>query len=116
MKLFFYKARIESVYDGDTLSATIDVGFGLSINVKIRLAEVNTPEIRGVDKETKKKGLEARDFVRNLCLNQEVFINTVKKDKYGRYLAEIWHIENNKKSEKSLSELLIENGLAEKYN
>jgi len=88
--LYHYKALITSVYDGDTVTATVDLGlFIKKEKVKIRLYGINAPELRG---ETLKQGRESRDFLRSLVLNQKVVIQTIKdgKGKYGRYLANIW--------------------------
>ena len=81
-KLYFYKAYVEKVYDGDTITCTIDCGFGLSMKTqKIRLYGINTPELRGAEK---KAGIVARDQLRSKILHQNVLIETFK-DKKGKY-------------------------------
>ena len=48
-----YKALITGVYDGDSITVDIDLGMNIwKKNVKLRLARVDTPEIRGIEKET----------------------------------------------------------------
>ena len=89
-KLYYYRAKIISVYDGDTCRADIDLGMGIWVrNEKLRLLRINAPEMRG---EEKAEGKVSRDFLRELILGQEVFIQTWKdrRGKYGRFLAEIW--------------------------
>ena len=89
-KLYYYRAYIVSVYDGDTCRADIDLGMGVWIrNEKLRLLRINAPELHGTERE---RGLAARDFLRSQILEKEVFIQTRKdrRGKYGRYLAEIW--------------------------
>ena len=115
--LYHYKAYVDSVYDGDTMTVTIDLGFKVKMDkVKLRLLGVNTPELRGGTAETKKAGYEARDFVRNLCLSKEVYVHSVKKGKYGRFIATVWHIdENGQQASQSINDLLIEKGLAVEY-
>ena len=114
--LYRYKAHVDSVYDGDTITVTIDLGFKVQlVKAKLRLLGVDTPELRGGTELTKKAGYEARDFVRDLCLGKDVLIHSVKKGKYGRFLAHVWTIEDGKPSEKSINELLIEKGLAREY-
>lgn len=88
--LYHYKALITSVYDGDTVTATLDLGlFIKKEKVKIRLSGINAPELRG---ETLEQGRKSRDFLRSLILNKEVIIQTIKdgKGKYGRYIAKVW--------------------------
>jgi len=86
---FTYKAIIHSVYDGDTVTADIDLGFHTWIHgEKLRLARINAPELRG---EERPAGLQARDWLREQILSKTVIIHTIKdkKGKYGRYIAEI---------------------------
>ena len=88
--LYHYKALITSVYDGDTVTATVDLGlFIKKEKVKIRLYGIDAPELRG---ETLEKGRESRDFLRSLILDEEIVIQTIKdtKGKYGRYIAKLW--------------------------
>ncbi len=106
-QLFTYVAHITAVYDGDTVTANIDLGLGIWKNKeKLRLCRINAPEVRG---ETRAQGLVARDWLRNRILDERVIVRTIhdKKGKYGRYLAEIWH------SGENINDLLVANGLAE---
>ena len=89
-KVYFYKAYVEKVYDGDTITCTIDCGFNLSMkNQKIRLYGINCPELRGSEKE---KGIVARNQLRSKILHKNILIETCKdkKGKYGRYLGTIF--------------------------
>jgi len=94
---YSYKAKVVSVYDGDTFKLNIDLGYGITIkgpNGKgepVRLARINTPETRGPEKN---KGIEVRDYVRKLIDGQDVFIETKKdyRGKYGRYIAEVYFL------------------------
>lgn len=110
VQLYTYRAKITDVYDGDTFTADIDLGMGIYMHgVKIRLLNVDTPEIRGDERE---RGLEVRDHVRELILGKEVVIQTQqdKTGKYGRLLAEVYIDENI-----ALSNYLVENFMAEWY-
>ena len=116
MNLYIYKATVTSVYDGDTLTVDIDLGFSIVLrNIKLRLLGIDTPELRGGTEKTKSYAREARDYVREKCLGKEIYVESHKKGKYGRYLATIWHIEDDEKSEKSINDLLLENNLAVEY-
>ena len=88
--MYTYKAFVTKVYDGDTITVDIDLGFGIKFNrQKIRLADINTPEIRGAERES---GLISRDILREKILNKEVIIETFKdkKGKYGRYIGIVY--------------------------
>lgn len=108
MNLYNYKAKVISVYDGDTCKIIADLGFGVSKKMTIRLYGINTPELRGEERE---QGLISRDYVRELILNKEVIIETQKDKtgKYGRYLATIYIDGIN------LNEKLVTEGYAKEY-
>jgi len=91
--MYEYEAVITDVYDGDTVTATVDLGFDHHMgNTKLRLLGIDTPELRGGTARNKKKAREARDYLRSLILGNKVLIRTVRdtKGKYGRYLAIIF--------------------------
>ena len=72
---YLYKAKITKVYDGDTCTAIIDFGFHIQQTMRLRLAEIDAPEIRGKERPD---GLKARDFLRQ---EQEA-----EREKYGECL------------------------------
>ena len=86
--MFEYRAKIIKVYDGDTVTAEIDLGFNVKVTEKIRLFGINAPEVRGPERE---KGIKSRDALRQMILGKEVELRTIKdrKGKYGRYLGNI---------------------------
>jgi micrococcal nuclease len=110
--LYHYRAVATSIYDGDSVTADIDLGFGTWIKKqKLRLFGINTPEIRG---EERGAGLEARTFVvAKLDLGKPFTIQsyTDKKGKYGRWLAIIF-VDGDVLS---LNQQLLDRGLAERY-
>ncbi len=87
--MYQYKARVTDVYDGDTITVDIDLGFGIwQKGQKVRLHGINTPEIRG---ESRPNGIKARNWLRGRIENREVILTTFKdrKGKYGRWLADV---------------------------
>ena len=88
--LYHYKAHVTKVYDGDTVTADIDLGFNMIMrDQKLRLLGIDTLEIRG---EERPEGLVSRDRLSELILNSDVHIVTHKdsKGKYGRWLVTIY--------------------------
>jgi len=88
-----YNAIVRRVVDGDTMDVTLDLGFDILYNNRIRLYGINTPESRTRDLEEKKLGLAAKDRVKELCpVGSSVIIKTTKegRGKYGRILGEIF--------------------------
>ncbi len=118
--MYEYKAIITSVYDGDTVTANIDLGFGVVLKKqKLRLYGIDTPEVRGASKE---EGKQVRDLVREKILDKEVLIKTYrdKKGKYGRLLGKLFRIKKSEhqalaSSTKSYNEILLEEGHAKEY-
>jgi endonuclease YncB( thermonuclease family) len=115
--LYYYRAEVQSVYDGDTCTLNIDLGLGTwQHHEKIRLARINTPELRG---DERPEGLLARGFVRARLMpndepGAEVWISTQKdkKGKYGRYIAEIW-LKDEGGETYNLNDVLVNAGHAE---
>ena len=108
MDTFVYNAHVDSVYDGDTITCTIDCGFEVLLQKqKIRLYGLNTPEVRGEERE---QGIISRDRLRERILDKDIQIKTIKdkKGKYGRYLGIIFLDGEN------INDWLINNQLAVK--
>jgi len=109
IELYTYKARCVSVYDGDSITLDIDLGFNhWMLNQKIRLFGINTPEIRGSERLS---GLIARDRLRELIEGKDIILasHMDRAGKYGRWLATIYLDEIN------INKLLLEEGLASVY-
>lgn len=94
---YIYEATVIRVIDGDTVDLRVRLGFGVEINVRVRMAGYNAPEIRSLDPKVKSAGLDAMMKFDSLLHGEELIIHTVKlknetdaKEKYGRYLATIY--------------------------
>lgn len=115
--LYTYDAVVTAVYDGDTVTATIDLGFHLCAKgVKLRLHGVDTEELRGGSATTKEAGRRARDYVRGRILDQTVRVHTLGRCKYGRYLAVVWTLDGDGNPHaESLNDQLVRLGMAKPY-
>lgn len=95
-KLYHYRCQVERVVDGDTIDVTLDLGFDLHMQARIRFAGINAPESRTRDLVEKQKGLEAKRFVEDWISNSETIIIETqldKKGKFGRILGNILNAE-----------------------
>lgn len=114
--LYWYKAKVLRVVDGDTIKVAVDVGLNMSRRLNIRLKDVDTPEIFGVDKESEEyaRGIVAKKFVEDRLLDKIVWVHTFKDKtgKYGRYLGDVFFQDEDGKHV-SISKLLLEDDLAE---
>jgi micrococcal nuclease len=92
--LYLYKAHVTDVYDADTITVDVDLGFHTWIKgERIRLSRIDAPEVRGKEKV---EGKLARDWLREKILGKEILLRTIKskkgkdsKGKFGRYLGEV---------------------------
>jgi micrococcal nuclease len=109
--MYTYRAKIVDVYDGDSVTALVDLGFRISFEIKVRLSGINTPEIRG---EERLEGLIAKKRVADLILQKDVVLKTQRDrtEKYGRWLGEIFL----PGEDISINQLLLNEGLAKPYN
>lgn len=102
--IFTYRAFIERVIDGDTLLTEVDCGFGIYSRQYLRLRGIDAPELSTT------AGLRAKRFVeRQIKEVPFITIKTEKKEKYGRYLADVWI------GATYLNQLLLDKGLAGVY-
>jgi endonuclease YncB( thermonuclease family) len=102
-----YSWPIESVYDGDTLRATV-----AGKSTPIRIMGLDTPELppRSRCEYEKSLGYAARDRLRTLLGNSLVSICPEGVDKYRRTLARILV------DGRDVAEVLIGEGLAREYH
>ena len=115
MDKHIYSAKLVRVVDGDTADAMIDLGFDTWVKKRIRFYGVDTWESRTRNLEEKKKGLAARDYVKDLLENSDegkFLLKSHGVGKYGRVLGELFV----KGNEKSVNELLKDNGHAYEYH
>ena len=91
---------IKSCYDGDTCTTTD--------GEKIRLACIDTPELKG-KKANPVKAKEAKDFLNNLLAKKKVSINRITTDRYGRTVGELF------KNDINVQKLVVNKGLGRIY-
>ena len=96
----FSSIVIKSCYDGDTCTA-ID-------GEKIRLACIDTPELKGKNSDHE-KAIEAKDFLNKLIADKEISIKRITKDRYGRTVAELF------KDGVNIQELIVNKGYGKIY-
>lgn len=114
-----YTYRVKSVnriVDGDTIDVTIDLGFSININQRVRVAGIDSPEKRTRDAAEKALGIDATEWMtKRINEAPELIIKTAVEGsmgKYGRVLG--WLFVG--KDDVSLNEQMINEGFAWKYD
>ena len=109
--MYEYRAHVASVYDGDTITVNVDLGFHIQHKIKVRLANIDAPEIRGAERE---EGIQSRDALRRLIEGAPVRVKTFRDrtGKYGRYIANVYTDDHG---ELCVNEWMVANGYAEPY-
>lgn len=109
--------KVIKVYDGDTITIVSKLPYPKSLLYKfrVRLARINAPEINNhvinsnINSNTNSLSLESRDFLSSMVMNKIVELKSVRTDKYGRILAEVYCDNVN------MSDLLLEKGYVVAY-
>ena len=117
MDKYIYRAKLDRVVDGDTVDALIDVGFDIWFKKRIRFKGLDTWESRTRNLEEKALGLKAKartkELLESVSSKPGYFrLKSYGVGKYGRVLGELFV----KGHEKSVNELLKENGHAYEYD
>lgn len=109
-KNYVYNATVTNVVDGDTIDVTIDLGFGVFVQHRVRLNGINTQETNDPNPALKESGLKAKQFVTTKLLNQKITIESFRSDKYRRYLADVYL------GDELVNKTLMNEGLAVEYH
>ena len=109
--LYLYRvAKIFDIYDGDTITVGVELGFDVQVTMKLRLFGIDTPELKGNERP---EGIKSRQKLVELVSDagDDLFMQSIKDrtGKYGRYLAILW----DSKKIQSLNAYLVANGFAE---
>lgn len=106
-------AVVDYVLDGDTFAAHVIVENNIRISARVRLADVDTPEIHGQCDDEIKMALRARDRIADLLPGGSVVdLRNITDDKYlGRIDADVYLSDG-----RSLSKILLDENLGRPYD
>ncbi|KAJ3052235.1 hypothetical protein HK097_006675 [Rhizophlyctis rosea] len=110
--------KVLDVYDGDTLTAAIELFPSRFHSFSIRLLGVDTPEMRppkpkpGREDEVR-RAKEAKAYLEKLILGKVVWAEFAGSEKYGRQLATLYLSENGRKT---VNDMIIQNGHGKAYD
>ena len=112
--MWTYKATVVRHLDGDSLIARIDLGFRLWSEQHLRLAGLDTPELRSRDPGQRRDAVAARARIAALLpLGAACTVETRPdpRDEYGRWLCRITAPDGT-----DVNAMLLAEGLARPYD
>ena len=119
--MYNYNAICTRVVDGDTVDAMIDLGFGVHVKKRIRLAGINAPESRTRDKQEKILGLAAKDRLIAMMegADNKFELESQELGKYGRVLGKL-HVDKldgkDLITKTCVNDCLVKEGYAVEYD
>jgi len=86
------KGVVIKVYDGDTITIASKLPYRNSpmYRFSVRLYGIDTAEMKTKDKDEREMAELARDKLSEKILNKTVILKDVKREKYGRLLANVY--------------------------
>src|SRR5215217_2287206 len=88
-----YRATVVRWQDGDTLDADVDLGFRITTHLRLRLARLDTEELRSGDADQRRRGQMRKMRSEMLAPAGSTITVQTQKDTpsggFDRYLAEV---------------------------
>ena len=114
--MFDYMVKVQRVVDGDTIDVSVDLGFDIWHNARVRMMGIDTPESRTRNLEEKALGLASKARLKELLKGKKIRLECSKegKGKFGRILADVVTIDKEG-NEININNRLIEEGHARPY-
>ena len=114
--MFDYMVKVTRVVDGDTIDVSVDLGFDIWHNARVRMMGIDTPESRTRNLEEKALGLASKARLKELLKGKKVRLDCSKegKGKFGRILADV-HTIDQEGNDINVNNQLIAEGHARPY-
>ena len=108
----YLKAQVDYIFDGDTFSAKVFLNKDIKISVRIRILDIDTPEISGQCQSEINKAISSKERLKQLLpIGSFVKLSNIKDDKYlGRIDANVINAKGQ-----NISNIMIKEGFARKY-
>ncbi len=105
-------ARVDYIFDGGTFSAQVQLEQDVNVTVRVRLINIDTPEMNGQCQYEKQMAVRARDVLAALIPRGTVVeLDNIKDDKYlGRINANVFLPDG-----RDVGLILIDSGLGRPY-
>ncbi len=113
--MYTYQCNTIRVIDGNTVDASIDLGFNVTIRQRIKLYGVNVSDIRSSDDTVRQQAIASKQKLTELLGNEfvcETIVN--KRGKAGRVMGKLSTIGSDG-SKVDVNQQLINQGFAERF-
>jgi|TARA_B100000123_G_scaffold217026_1_gene165510 micrococcal nuclease len=113
--MYTYQCNTIRVIDGNTVDATIDLGFNVTIRQRIKLYGVNVSDIRSSDDNVRQQAMASKQKLAELLGNEfvcETIVN--KRGKAGRVMGKLSTVGTDG-SRVDVNQQLIDQGFAERF-
>lgn len=105
-------ASVDYIFDGDTFAATLYLDDNVKVKARVRIINVDTPELKGKCEEEITKALIAKHRLEELLpIGVKIDLKNIKDDKYlGRIDANVFV------NGKDIGKILIDENLGRAYS
>lgn len=113
--MYTYQCNTIRVIDGNTVDASIDLGFNVTIRQRIKLYGVNVSDVRSADESVRQQAMASKQKLAELLGNEfvcETIVN--KRGKAGRVMGKLTTT-NTDGSKVDINQQLIDQGFAERF-
>lgn len=111
-KEWIFEGVVERIIDGDTYDVMVDCGFRRYSQERLRLLEVDTPEVRGPERP---EGLKATAFVEALIpVGSTITFKSYEHDSFGRWLADVYYLDADGTMQR-LADTILEHDMGELF-
>ncbi|MGI9408305.1 MAG: thermonuclease family protein [Hyphomicrobiaceae bacterium] len=101
--------RVLRVIDGDTISVRAQIWLGQHIEVSVRLAGIDAPELRSACRTERYRAARARNFLQQRIAGTTIFLHDIRRGKYaGRVVASV-----RGPGGEFLNQVMLDHGLAD---
>lgn len=108
--LYWYRAELTKVVDGDTVHVRVDMGMRVFRDVVLRFEAINAPEMHGASKP---QGEISKAAAAAWFTGRQLVVKTyIDPGSYDRYTAEVY----DAVTEESFTKYMLDNGYAAPYD
>jgi len=113
--MYNYKFNITRIVDGVTIDGVVDLGFGVSINQRVRLLDVCVPDLHSKHVKDKETGIAAKQCVVDWLNGTTSVVLRSHKDTSGKTNRILGELFLSGSDTVSINNILLDSNLATPY-